>query len=69
MRWAILDTSIYIGHWERGLYEELRAESDKIQCGPEPSLDDPEKGRGQGAKPASELFPIQRGDLVAKGDT
>lgn len=23
MRWAILDTSIYIGHWERGLYEEL----------------------------------------------
>ena len=25
MRWAILDTSIYIGHWERGLYEELLA--------------------------------------------
>jgi predicted nucleic acid-binding protein len=23
--WAILDTSIYIGHWERGLYEELLA--------------------------------------------
>ncbi len=22
MRWAILDTSVYIGHWERGLYEE-----------------------------------------------
>ena len=22
MRWAILDTTIYIGHWERGLYEE-----------------------------------------------
>ncbi len=22
MPWAILDTSIYIGHWERGLYEE-----------------------------------------------
>jgi predicted nucleic acid-binding protein len=21
--WAILDTSIYIGHWERGLYDEL----------------------------------------------
>lgn len=25
MTWAILDTSIYIGHWERGLYEELLA--------------------------------------------
>ena len=23
MRLAILDTSIYIGHWERGLYEEM----------------------------------------------
>ena len=23
MRWAILDTEIYIGHWERGLYEEM----------------------------------------------
>lgn len=22
MHWAILDTNIYIGHWERGLYEE-----------------------------------------------
>ena len=43
-------------------------ESDKIQCGPEPSLDDPEKVRGQGAKPAGELFPIQRGDLMTKGD-
>jgi predicted nucleic acid-binding protein len=20
--WAVLDTSVYIGHWERGLYEE-----------------------------------------------
>ncbi len=20
--WAIIDTSVYIGHWERGLYEE-----------------------------------------------
>ena len=25
MRWAILDTPIYIGHWERGLYEEALA--------------------------------------------
>jgi predicted nucleic acid-binding protein len=25
MPWAILDTSIYIGHWERGLYEEALA--------------------------------------------
>jgi predicted nucleic acid-binding protein len=25
VRWAILDTSIYIGHWERGLHEELLA--------------------------------------------
>ncbi len=25
MRWAILDTTIYIGHWERGLYEERLA--------------------------------------------
>ena len=25
MTWAILDTSIYIGHWERGLYEALLA--------------------------------------------
>ena len=25
MTWAILDTSIYIGHWERGLHEELLA--------------------------------------------
>jgi predicted nucleic acid-binding protein len=24
--WAILDTSVYIGHWERGLYEERLAE-------------------------------------------
>lgn len=22
MAWAILDTNVYIGHWERGLYEE-----------------------------------------------
>lgn len=22
MHWAILDTNVYIGHWERGLYEE-----------------------------------------------
>lgn len=22
MAWAIIDTSVYIGHWERGLYEE-----------------------------------------------
>jgi hypothetical protein len=22
LRWAILDTNIYIGHWERGMYEE-----------------------------------------------
>ena len=22
MPWAILDTNVYIGHWERGLYEE-----------------------------------------------
>ena len=21
MRWAILDTSVYLGHWERGLFE------------------------------------------------
>ncbi|WP_437646950.1 type II toxin-antitoxin system VapC family toxin [Sorangium sp. So ce362] len=21
MRWAILDTNVYIGHWERGLYQ------------------------------------------------
>jgi predicted nucleic acid-binding protein len=25
VRWAILDTTIYIGHWERGLYEEALA--------------------------------------------
>ena len=25
MRWAILDTTIFIGHWERGLYEEALA--------------------------------------------
>lgn len=25
MRWAILDTTVYIGHWERGLYEETLA--------------------------------------------
>jgi predicted nucleic acid-binding protein len=23
MAWALLDTSIYIGHWEAGLYDEL----------------------------------------------
>lgn len=23
MRFAILDTNVYIGHWERGLYEEM----------------------------------------------
>lgn len=22
MHWAILDTNVYIGHWEQGLYEE-----------------------------------------------
>lgn len=22
MPWAILDTDVYIGHWERGLYDE-----------------------------------------------
>jgi predicted nucleic acid-binding protein len=22
VRWAILDTNVYIGHWERGLYED-----------------------------------------------
>ncbi len=25
MRWAIIDTGIYIGHWERGLYADLLA--------------------------------------------
>ena len=25
MRWAILDTSVYIGHWEQGLFEEALA--------------------------------------------
>jgi len=25
MRWAVLDTSVYIGHWERGLYAESLA--------------------------------------------
>jgi len=25
VRWAILDTTIFIGHWERGLYEEALA--------------------------------------------
>jgi len=25
VRWAILDTSVYIGHWERGLYEDALA--------------------------------------------
>ena len=23
MPWAILDTNVYIGHWERGLYEDV----------------------------------------------
>lgn len=23
MAWAILDSNIYVGHWERGLYEDL----------------------------------------------
>jgi predicted nucleic acid-binding protein len=22
MRWAVIDSSVYIGHWERGLYED-----------------------------------------------
>jgi predicted nucleic acid-binding protein len=26
MAWALLDSSIYIGHWERGLYDELLEE-------------------------------------------
>jgi predicted nucleic acid-binding protein len=25
MRWAIIDTSVYIAHWERGLYEDEMA--------------------------------------------
>ena len=24
--WAVIDTSVYIGHWERGLYEDTLAE-------------------------------------------
>jgi predicted nucleic acid-binding protein len=24
--WAVIDTSVYIGHWERGLYEDSLAE-------------------------------------------
>ena len=24
--WAVIDTSVYIGHWERGLYEEAMAD-------------------------------------------
>jgi len=24
--WAVIDTSVYIGHWERGLYEDALAE-------------------------------------------
>lgn len=26
MAWAVLDTNVYIGHWERSLYEEALAE-------------------------------------------
>ncbi|HSF19132.1 MAG TPA: hypothetical protein VLK65_26635 [Vicinamibacteria bacterium] len=26
MAWAILDTNVYIGHWERGLYDEALAQ-------------------------------------------
>jgi hypothetical protein len=22
MRWAVIDNSVYVGHWERGLYED-----------------------------------------------
>lgn len=29
MPWAILDTNVYIGHWERGLYEEALADVQK----------------------------------------
>ena len=29
MPWAILDTNVYIGHWERGLYEEALASVQK----------------------------------------
>ncbi|HLC42017.1 MAG TPA: hypothetical protein VJO34_10400 [Methylomirabilota bacterium] len=25
MPWAVLDTNVYTGHWERGLYEEALA--------------------------------------------
>ncbi len=24
--WAVIDTSVYVGHWERGLYEDTLAE-------------------------------------------
>ena len=27
--WAVIDTSVYIGHWERGLYESTLAEVQK----------------------------------------
>ena len=27
--WAVIDTSVYIGHWERGLYEDTLAEVSK----------------------------------------
>lgn len=27
--WAVIDTSVYIGHWERGLYEDTLAEVKK----------------------------------------
>jgi predicted nucleic acid-binding protein len=30
VRWAILDTTVYIDHWERGLYEERLAALRKV---------------------------------------
>ncbi len=29
MAWAIFDSNVYIGHWERGLYEEVLADIEK----------------------------------------
>jgi hypothetical protein len=31
MRWAVIDTNVFIGHWENGLYFELLAQETRVR--------------------------------------
>ena len=31
MRWAVIDSSVYIGHWERGLFEDALTSGKRLE--------------------------------------